>query len=43
MSWINRLAGLVRPKKLDAELDEEVQFHIESRVHQYLAEGMTPE
>ena len=42
MSWINRLAGLVRPKKLDAELDEELQFHLESRLRQYVQEGMTP-
>jgi putative ABC transport system permease protein len=41
MSWMSRLAGSVRPKKLDAELDDEVQFHIESRVRQYVAEGMT--
>jgi putative ABC transport system permease protein len=43
MSWINRLATLVRSKRLDAELDEELQFHIESRVQQYLADGLTPE
>src|SRR4051812_14925134 len=43
MSWMNRLSGLVRREKLDAELDAEVQFHIESRVRQYVAEGMTPD
>src|SRR2546427_298199 len=41
MSWLNRLAGLMRPKKLDVELDDAVQFHIESRVRQDVAEGMT--
>src|SRR5690348_16761775 len=43
MSWMNRLVGLVRPKRLDAELDDELRFHMESRVQQYLAEGMTPD
>ena len=43
MSWINRLIGLVRPTRLDAELDDELRFHVESRVRQYLAEGMTPD
>lgn len=43
MSWINRLGGLIRPKRLDAELDEELRFHIESRVRQYVAGGMTPD
>ena len=43
MSWINRLAGLVRPRRLDAELDDELRFHIESRARQYLEEGMTPD
>src|SRR5690242_2686491 len=42
MSWISRLAGSLRPKKLDAELDEETQFHIESREQECLAKGMTP-
>ena len=42
MSWMNRLAGLLRPRKLDADLDDEVQFHIESREQQYLADGLTP-
>ena len=43
MSWINRLGGLMRPRRLDAELDDELRFHLESRVRQYLAEGMTPD
>ena len=43
MSWINRLGGLMRPRRLDAELDDELRFHIESRVRQYVAEGMTPD
>jgi predicted permease len=43
MSWINRLAGLIRPQKLDAELDDELEFHIEARVRQYVGEGMPPD
>ena len=43
MSWINRLGGLMRPRRLDAELDDELRFHLESRVRQYVAEGMTPD
>ena len=43
MSWMNRIAALVRPKKLDAALEEELQFHIESRTRHHVAEGMTPQ
>src|SRR6185503_17136891 len=28
---------------LDADADEELRFHIESRVQEYVAQGMTPE
>ena len=43
MSWIHRAVGLVRPKKLQNELDDELQFHIDSRERQFLTQGMTPE
>jgi putative ABC transport system permease protein len=43
MSWINRLLSSLRRNKLDDQLDEELQFHIEMRTREFIAEGMTPE
>ena len=41
MSWINRLSNLLRREDLGRELDEELQFHIDSRVRDNLLAGMT--
>jgi putative ABC transport system permease protein len=43
MSWINRLFGSIRKDKLEGQLDEELQFHIEMRTREFIAAGMTPE
>ncbi|HLN02313.1 MAG TPA: ABC transporter permease [Bryobacteraceae bacterium] len=43
MSWINRLLSSLRRNKLDDQLDDELQFHIEMRTREFIAEGMTPE
>jgi hypothetical protein len=42
MSWINRLLGALRKNKLEDQLDEELQFHIEMRTREFIATGMTP-
>ncbi len=41
MSWWNRLSNLLRRESLGRDLDEELQFHIDSRVHDNLKAGMT--
>jgi len=43
MSWINRLRGSFRKNKLDDQLDDELQFHIEMRTLEFIAAGMAPE
>ena len=43
MSWLNRLLGTLRKNKLEEQLDQELQFHIEMRMREFIAEGMTPE
>src|SRR5260370_42518366 len=42
MSWINRLRGSLRKKKLEDQLDDELQFHIEMRAQAFVARGMSP-
>jgi predicted permease len=42
MSWFNRLSNLVRRRDLNAEIDEELQFHVETRIRDNIAAGMTP-
>src|SRR5882724_10937429 len=43
MSWINRLLGSFRKNKLEEQLDDELRFHVEMRVREFVASGMTPE
>jgi len=42
MPWTSRLKNLFRPNQLDGEVDEELRFHLEARVRDNLAAGMTP-
>src|SRR5688572_30855828 len=41
MSWLSRLANVFRPSAVDRALDDEMQFHIEARVDDLVAAGMT--
>jgi hypothetical protein len=43
MSWLRRLRSSFQEQKLDENLDDELQFHIEMRVKEFIAEGMPPE
>jgi predicted permease len=43
MSWTTRLRGMLQSKKLDRDLDEELNTHIEMRIRDNLASGMTAE
>ena len=41
MSWLSRIANAFRPSRVDRALDEEISFHIESRIDDLVAGGMT--
>jgi len=43
MSLLDRFANVLRRRDLNAEIDEELQYHIESRIQDNVAAGMTPE
>ena len=43
MFWITRLRGLLQSKKLDRDLDEELNAHLEMRMRDNIASGMTEE
>jgi predicted permease len=43
MSWFNRFSNLFRRDRLDAELEEELQFHLDARTHDNLDAGMNAE
>ncbi len=43
MSWMNRLAYLLRRHKLDRDLSDELRFHVEMRTRENIAAGMSPE
>ena len=40
MSTLTRLLYLFRTRTLDRELDEELSFHVETRIEQHMREGM---
>ncbi len=41
MSWFSRMANAFRPSGVDRALDEEMTFHVESRIADLVAGGMT--
>jgi predicted permease len=41
MSWLSRIANVFRSSSVDRGLDEEITFHIESRITDLVAGGMT--
>jgi predicted permease len=43
VSWFNRFSNLFRRNKVDEELDEELQFHLEARTRDNLNAGMNAE
>lgn len=43
MSWITRLMGSIRKNKLEDQLDNELQFHLDMRTREFIAAGMTPD
>src|SRR5437762_1142054 len=43
MSWIRRLRSLIETQTLEDQLDEELQFHIDTRTQEFIATGMAPE
>src|SRR5260370_18668799 len=42
MSWLSRLANVFRSTHLDRDLDDELQFHIETRTEDLIATGLAP-
>ena len=40
MSWISRVANVFRRAALEREIDDEISFHIESRVEELVSSGM---
>ncbi len=43
MSWLSRISNVFRSDGVDRAFDEEVTFHIESRIADLVAAGMTPD
>src|SRR6516165_3384863 len=43
MAWIDRLMNLFRRGRVVDEIDEEIRFHIEARIGDNIASGMTPD
>jgi hypothetical protein len=38
-----RLRSLFRRQRVDRDLDEELQYHLERKIEEYIAQGLTPE
>ena len=43
MSWLSKIAAIARSRKLECDLDEELQFHIEQKTQENIAAGMPSE
>ena len=42
MSWLSRFANAFRPSSVDRALDEEAAFHLECRISELVAGGLSP-
>jgi putative ABC transport system permease protein len=42
MSWLSRLTNAIRSDRLDRDLDDELQYHLEARAAQLVREGADP-
>jgi predicted permease len=42
MSWLSRLANAFRPSSVDRALHEEAAFHLECRINELIAAGLSP-
>jgi putative ABC transport system permease protein len=43
MSWLSRVANAFRPSSVDRALDDEAAFHLECRINELVAAGLSPE
>jgi putative ABC transport system permease protein len=43
MSWLSRVVNVFRAERVTDELDEELQFHVDSRARDLMTHGMTSE
>jgi predicted permease len=43
MSWLSRLSNAFRPSRVDRALDDEASFHLECRIDELVAAGLSPE
>jgi len=43
MPWLNRLVASLRKNRLEDQLDDELEFHLEMRTEEFIAGGMTPD
>ena len=43
MSWLSRVVNVFRQERVTDELDEELQFHVESRARDLIADGLAPD
>jgi hypothetical protein len=41
MKWLTKIFR--HGKEIDREIDEELSFHIETRIERYIQSGMTPD
>ncbi|MGH9160565.1 MAG: ABC transporter permease, partial [Vicinamibacteraceae bacterium] len=41
MSWLSRLANVFRTSRVERDLDDELRFHVESRIAELVAAGLT--
>ena len=43
MSWLSRVLNVMRRSRLDADLDEEIRFHLEARAEEFRKAGIPAE
>ena len=41
MSWLSRFVNVIRPSRLDRDLEEEMRFHLDARTEEFARQGMS--
>ena len=41
-SWLWRFVNVLRRERVDADLDEEMQFHLAARAEEFVRDGLSP-
>jgi putative ABC transport system permease protein len=43
MSWLSRFVNVIRPSRIDRDFEEEIRFHLDARIEEFVRRGLSAE